>query len=126
MRADLHHFTSESINRHVQKIIPYSDEFVRQHAAAGRRSGVFDLAVRPVWRFWRAYFLRLGFLDGWPGYYIAWLNAFATVTRYTKIREARLDSPQPPAGSGLPETDGVHPDPEPRSAPGPTMKSRAP
>ena len=96
LRADLHHFTNESINRHLQKIIPFSDEFVRQHAGAGRRPGVFDLAVRPVWRFLRAYVFRLGFLDGWPGYYIAWLNAFSAVTRYAKLCETRLDKERGP------------------------------
>jgi glycosyltransferase involved in cell wall biosynthesis len=91
MRSDLRHFSNESINRHLQKIIPFSDEFVRQHAATGQKAGVFDLAIRPVWRFLRAYFFRLGFLDGWPGYYIAWLNAFSTVTRYSKLREFDLN-----------------------------------
>ncbi len=90
LRGDLHHFTNESINRHVQKIIPFSDEFVRQHMAAGKTASIFDLAVRPLWRFVRAYFFRFGFLDGWPGYYIAWLNAFSAVTRYAKIREASI------------------------------------
>lgn len=90
LRSDLHHFTNESINRHVQKIIPFSDEFVRQHIAAGKTASAFDLAIRPLWRFVRAYFFRLGFLDGWPGYYIACLNAFSSVTRYAKLREAAL------------------------------------
>jgi len=89
LHGDLHHYSNDSINRHVQKIIPFSDEFVRQHAAARRGSvGMFDLAVRPGWRFVRAYFFRLGFLDGWPGYYIALLNAFGTATRYAKVKEA--------------------------------------
>ena len=90
LRADLHHFSRESINAHLQKIIPFSDEFVRQRAGAKIKPGVFDLAVRPLWRFLRAYFFRLGFLDGWPGYYIAAHTAFSTVVRYAKIREAQL------------------------------------
>jgi glycosyltransferase involved in cell wall biosynthesis len=89
LRGDLYHYSNDSINRHVQKIIPFSDEFVQQHAPRRRGVGMFDLVARPSWRFVRAYFLRLGFLDGWPGYYIAWLNAFATLTRYAKIRELR-------------------------------------
>jgi hypothetical protein len=36
----------------------------------------------------RGYFLRLGFLDGWQGYYVARMNAFTTLNRYTKLREA--------------------------------------
>lgn len=87
LHADLHHYTNASIAQHVQKIIPYSDEFVRQGLANGRSANVFDLLVRPLWRFVRAYFLRLGFLDGWQGYYIAWLNAFSSVTRYARLRE---------------------------------------
>ena len=56
---------------------------IRLHKSAG-------LAIRPVWRFVRAYFFRLGFLDGWQGCYIAWLNAFSTASKYAKLREARL------------------------------------
>jgi glycosyltransferase involved in cell wall biosynthesis len=91
LKKDLFHFTNESINKHLQKITTFSDEFVRHRMAAGRKPGIFDLSVRPVWRFLRAYFFRLGFLDGWPGYYIAWLNAFSAVTRYCKLHEARLN-----------------------------------
>ncbi len=89
LQKDLLHFSNDSINHHIRKIIPFSDEFVRQHATRNSLA-VLDLAIRPAWRFVRAYFFRLGFLDGWPGYYIACLNAFSAVTRYTKIREARL------------------------------------
>ncbi|MEI6467415.1 MAG: glycosyltransferase [Verrucomicrobiota bacterium] len=39
-----------------------------------------------MWRFLRCYFLRLGFLDGWQGYYIAWMTSFYTATRYAKLQ----------------------------------------
>jgi glycosyltransferase involved in cell wall biosynthesis len=94
LHGDLLHFSNESINRHVQKIIPFSDEFVRQNA--GHSPSLLALMVRPGWRFFRAYFLRLGFLDGWQGYYIACLNAFSAATRYAKVREARLSPPENP------------------------------
>jgi len=56
----------------------------------GRTPGIFALAIRPLWRFLRAYIFKLGFLDGWQGYYIACLNAFSTLTRHAKIREAQM------------------------------------
>jgi hypothetical protein len=40
----------------------------------------------------RAYFLKLGFLDGWQGYTIAWLTAFYTFLRYAKAREAQTQA----------------------------------
>jgi glycosyltransferase involved in cell wall biosynthesis len=94
LKNDLYHYTNESINRHLHKITTFSDEFVRQRLAAGRLPSFFDVAFRPFWRFVRAYFFRLGFLDGWPGYYIAWLNAFSAVTRYCKLYEAQLAAPR--------------------------------
>lgn len=89
LRADLYHYTNESINQHVQKIIPYAEDFVRQSIANGRSASGLDLVVRPLWRFVRGYFLRFGFLDGWQGYYIAWLNAFSSVTRYARLLEPK-------------------------------------
>lgn len=99
LRSDLLHFTAESIDRQLLKVSQYSDYFVQQALAANRRPTWFDLAVRPAWRFVRAYGLRLGFLDGWQGYYIAWNTAFYSLTRYIKVLEARgrMAPPPPPA-----------------------------
>lgn len=90
LKSDLLHESNESIARHVAKIIPYQQGFVETRVAAGKSAGVFELFIRPVWRFLRAYLFRLGFLDGWPGLYIAGLNAFSTLTRYSLVREAQL------------------------------------
>jgi len=89
LKSDLLHYTNESIDRGLTKITLYSSDFVRQQLSKGRNPGVLDLAFRPGWRFVRSYLIRLGFLDGWPGYYIAWMNAFSTATRYAKVFEAR-------------------------------------
>ncbi len=88
LKSDLLHYSNESIDRMVQKTVSYSDAFVKTARAAGRTAGWFDLAIRPLWRFIRGYFLRLGFLDGLPGYYIAWSSAFQVATRYVKLHEA--------------------------------------
>jgi glycosyltransferase involved in cell wall biosynthesis len=92
LRSDLLHFTNDTIAQHVQKIIPYSEGFLNHNLAEGRAPTTFDFAVRPFWRFMRAYILRLGFLDGWQGYYIAWLNAFSAATRYARLRESQLSA----------------------------------
>jgi len=90
LSGDLEHYSTDSINSRLQKIIPFSDEFVAQRASVFGMPGAFDLALRPFWRFLRAYFLKLGFLDGWQGFYIASHTAFSTLVRYAKVREARL------------------------------------
>jgi glycosyltransferase involved in cell wall biosynthesis len=88
LAADLLHYSNDSIDQQISKIVPYSADFVRHRRQNGQSAGVADLAIRPAWRFFRAYVLRRGFLDGWPGFYIASLNAFSTLTRYVKVLEA--------------------------------------
>jgi len=88
LRSDLLHQSNESIARQISKITPYQVQFVQQRRTRGGSAGVFELGVRPGWRFLRAYFLRLGFLDGWQGFYIAALSSFSTLTRYALVREA--------------------------------------
>ncbi len=88
LKSDLLHESNESIGRQISKIAPYHADFVRSRVKAGRKAGVFELVVRPWWRFTRAYFVRLGFMDGWQGYYVARLSAFSTLTRYTMVKEA--------------------------------------
>jgi len=96
LASDLHHESNESIARQIAKIVPYHAEQVKQRLASGRSAGFFELAVRPAWRFLRAYVFRLGFLDGWQGFYIAALSSFSTLTRYALVREAEEKPPQSP------------------------------
>jgi glycosyltransferase involved in cell wall biosynthesis len=87
LRSDLFHYSNENIDQMLSKIEVVSTIFVRQCEGRHRRTSWADLAVRPFWKFFRAYVIKLGFLDGWPGYFIAWVNAFSTVTRYAKVIE---------------------------------------
>jgi hypothetical protein len=79
----------------VEKLLRYTDLFVAQRAAQARPVSGFDVAFRPVWRFLRCYFLRWGFLDGFAGFSIAWLGAFYTFVRYSKVLELQRLGPVP-------------------------------
>ena len=85
LRSDLLHYSMESLEHQVKKTISTADYFLQQCEASGRKVGFSDLAFRPWWSFFRSYFLRLGFLDGWQGYVIAWMTAFYTFLRYAKV-----------------------------------------
>ena len=79
----------ETIEHQIRKALSYADDFARECAARGRRVSGVELVFRPGWRFVRSYFFKLGFLDGWPGYVIAWMTAFYTFLRYLKARDAQ-------------------------------------
>ena len=43
--------------------------------------------LRPPWRFFSMYVLRLGFLDGRAGFVLARLSAFYTFLKYARLWE---------------------------------------
>jgi len=91
LRGDLLHYSMESLEHIVKKTIVVADYFLQQCEASGRKVGLTDFAFRPWWSFFRGYFLRLGFLDGWQGYVIAWMTSFYTFLRYAKVYIAQKD-----------------------------------
>jgi glycosyltransferase involved in cell wall biosynthesis len=95
LRGDLHHFSFPTLASHVAKINPFADLFVRQKEKKGQRFTYGAAILRPGWRFFRAYILRRGFLDGYPGFYIAWANAFGALVRYSRLYEAEHQQPPP-------------------------------
>ncbi len=84
------HYSMEDLNHLIRKTISYTDTIAQQKFESGQHVGLFTLWFRPFWRFVRGYFLRLGFLDGWQGFSVAWLGAFYTFLRYAKVRELKL------------------------------------
>jgi len=99
LRGDLHHYSFASLSAHVAKFNPFADLFVRQQQARGAGFSLAAAVFRPGWRFFRAYILRRGFLDGFPGYYIAWATAFGAFVRYSRLYEAE-NQREPPDGHG--------------------------
>jgi glycosyltransferase involved in cell wall biosynthesis len=88
LAGDLHHYSFPTLSSHVAKINPFADLFVQQRQSRGARFSVGAAVFRPFWRFFRAYVLRRGFLDGFPGFYIAWATAFGAFVRYSRLYEA--------------------------------------
>jgi glycosyltransferase involved in cell wall biosynthesis len=86
--GDLHHYSFPSISDHVSKINAFADLFMRQQEESGARFSLVSAVFRPAWRFFRAYILKLGFLDGFPGLYIAVANAFGVFVRQSRLFEA--------------------------------------
>lgn len=91
--GDLHHYSFPTLASHVGKMAPFADLFVQQQQARGRRFPVIAAVIRPGWRFFRAYVIKRGFLDGYPGYYIAWATAFGALVRYSRWFETERQRP---------------------------------
>ena len=95
LEGDLHHYSFPSINRYIDKINVFSDEYLKRQIASGTRWSLLHNLFRPVWRFVRCYIIRRGFLDGFPGLWIATGIAFQTFVRHSRTYEHHV-----PANSG--------------------------
>lgn len=97
LRGDLLHHSFPTLASHVAKINPFADLFVRQQQARDVRFSLTAAVVRPFWRFFRAYVIKRGFLDGFPGFYIAWATAFGAFVRYSRLYENERRRPPSPS-----------------------------
>ncbi len=91
LRGDLRHYSFRDLSSQVAKINAFADLHLRQQQAQNRRFSLVAAVLRPGGRFFRGYVLRRGFLDGFPGFYIAWANAFAVLVRKSRLYEAEKD-----------------------------------
>ncbi len=85
--GDLLHYSFRDTSHYLSKHIHYSDVFLERERAAASGFSLFKVIARPLWRFLRAYFLRMGFLDGFPGLWIAGATAFFAFVRYSRTYE---------------------------------------
>jgi len=88
--GDLLHYSFPSINTYIDKINPFADEFFKKQQQRGSSWSLMAVLLRPLWRFFRAYVLRRGFLDGFPGFWIARATAFSVFVRYSRSYEAKM------------------------------------
>jgi glycosyltransferase involved in cell wall biosynthesis len=95
LRGPLWHHSFPTLASQVAKINAFADLYVRQQRARGRRFSAGAAVARPLWRFFRGYVLRRGFLDGYPGFYIAWANAFGVLVRQSRLYEEEHGRPAP-------------------------------
>lgn len=103
--GDLLHFSNPSVNGYVHKIPYYADLYLQRQLAEGARWNAPAVVFRAGWRFVRSYFLKRGFLDGYPGFFLAASTAYGALVRHTRLYEHQhqrppTDPPRPRIGNG--------------------------
>jgi len=75
LHGHLEHFSYRSLTDHHNRMQRYADLMAQALYQRGKRCGLGKVLINPQWRFFRGYFLRLGFLDGWRGLVFALIEA---------------------------------------------------
>jgi glycosyltransferase involved in cell wall biosynthesis len=81
---ELAHHSVTRLEDAISRIDRYSTAGAEMLVAAGRRVSFASGITHGLWSFFRAYVLRLGFLDGREGFLLAVANAEGTYYRYMK------------------------------------------
>lgn len=87
LKGDILHFSYESIEAHVAQFNKFTSLSAIEMNKSGIKASMSKIYLNPLVNFFKGFFLRLGFLDGYYGTMICFFNAFATYTKYLKLRQ---------------------------------------
>ena len=87
MKHDIHHFNYKNFSHQLKTIDNYSNIFAEITTERGKGFSLFQLIFRPLYKFIKVYFIKLGFLDGIQGFILATSNAFYIFVKYVKLWE---------------------------------------
>jgi glycosyltransferase involved in cell wall biosynthesis len=87
LEGDLLHWAYSSYEEHLEKINNYSTLGAHEYFSAGKKSGTFSAALHSRWAFFKSYFLKRGFLDGYYGFVISTLTSYKIFLKYIKLRK---------------------------------------
>ena len=85
----------------IHKANRYSSLGVEKLKDKGENGGILKAFLHGLWSFVKHYFFKLGFLDGGPGFVIAFGNFEGTFYRYVKLLESQKKWK-------LPNTNSIH------------------
>ena len=68
LKGDLLHWIYRDYREHNLKVENFSSIAAQAYFDLGKKSSIWKILFNPTWAFFKAYFLRLGFLDGLNGF----------------------------------------------------------
>jgi glycosyltransferase involved in cell wall biosynthesis len=85
LRGDIEHYAYRSLAHQLSKLERYAELMARELHARGKRAGMGKILLRPCWRFFSGYLLKLGWLDGWRGLILSLVEANYVRQKYLKL-----------------------------------------
>lgn len=85
LKNKLLHYTYKDIFHYLEKWDRYSTWSAEDAAKKIKNPNLFHFIIKPAFRFFKHYFIDLGFLDGYPGFIICSLAAKGVFMRYVKL-----------------------------------------
>ncbi len=87
LSGDLLHFSYYSIEQHIKQVNDFTQLNAQRLAQNDRKPSLLKIIGSAWFRFFRDYFLRGGFRDGYYGFVICRISAHASFLKYAKTRQ---------------------------------------
>ena len=87
LKSSLKHFSCDNLADVINKINSYSTLGALNLKQAQKKVNFAQVLAHAGWTFIKIYFLRLGFLDGWPGFLTSLSHAEGSFYKYAKLLE---------------------------------------
>jgi glycosyltransferase involved in cell wall biosynthesis len=88
--GDLLHYSYYTEEEHWARARKYAHIAAAAMLRQGRRSAWWRLVFSPALKFFRNYFIKLGFLDGRPGFRICYIAAVETYWKYRELARIQV------------------------------------
>lgn len=93
LRGCLNHYTYDDISDQVATLNRFSSISAASMQKEARKFFWADLVLRPLFRFFKGYLLKRGFMDGISGLVVAGTSAFGVFLKYAKLWELAYVQP---------------------------------
>lgn len=87
LKNKLDHYTFDNEEEYLAKLNSYSKLRAKELRLKNLKPSFFHHKIKPAYRFFNYYIIRLGFLDGQEGYTIAKLHGISVANRYKYLDE---------------------------------------
>lgn len=101
LHGDLLHYSYDSLFQYHRKTVLYAGIAAADLFAKGLRPRAYHFFIKPIFRFFNAFIIQRGFLDGSAGYRIACLTAGRLQTKYTQLKRLRQQGQNKQGHHGL-------------------------
>lgn len=86
LKEKLIHFCYKDYEDYKSKMLKYGRLKAKEDFYKEKTFNYFAFTIKPFWKFFNHYILRLGFLDGKKGITICYLNALGVLERYRELK----------------------------------------
>jgi glycosyltransferase involved in cell wall biosynthesis len=87
IKGDLLHYSYHSVQEHINQLNKFTTIGALESYKKGKKASIGKIIIKTIWKFLRDYIFKGGFLDGFAGFKVCSISAFATFTKYVKLRE---------------------------------------